>query len=152
MRVEPVIGVRSSALWGRGGRGILVALVAAFALAVPLAAGAQSSSSGPGHGAYVAPSLLQAARENPGAKLDVIIQSDAGTAAAQNAFAGVGSLRRRLGVVGGVAVTIPGARLDALRKISGVTITPDTPGGRTSAGTARSGSAETAAASAGSSW
>ena len=125
MRVEPGIGVCSSALWGRGGRGILVALVAAFALAVPLAAGAQSSASGPGGGTYVAPSLLKQAKESPGAKLDVIIESSAGTAAAQNAFAGVGSLHRRLDVVDGVAVTIPAARLDQLRKISGLTITPD---------------------------
>src|SRR5437773_6683744 len=128
MRVERETGgARSSALWGRGGRGLPVALLAVLALALPVGAAAHDGSRGSGDGTYVAPGLLAKAKQSPGAKIDVIIQSDAGTAGANSAFAGVGVLHRKLATFGAVAVQIPAARLDALRKLKGLTVTPDAP-------------------------
>src|SRR5207248_1742015 len=81
---------------------------------------------------FVDPTLLAAAQRAPGGKLDVIIQSTAGTDdAASSASAkgngGQGSIRRQLDLIGAVAATIPGARLLALAKRPGLTITPDAP-------------------------
>ena len=103
MRVERETGgARSSALWGRGGRGLPVALLAVLALALPVGAAAHDGSRGSGDGTYVAPGLLANAKQSPGAKIDVIIQSDAGTAGANSAF--VSGLNDILILAAGVAV------------------------------------------------
>ena len=125
---------RSNALWGKGGRGLVTMLAAVFLLGVPLVAsadngssGSGSPSSGHGNGTYVSPRLARYADQHPGSKLKVIIQSTGGVNGAEQAFAGLGSLHRRLGLIGAVAVEIPAARLNALEKIPGLTITPDAP-------------------------
>src|ERR671932_907729 len=79
---------RSSVLWGKGGRGIIATCVLVCALVAPLAATAApstkgstlTSATGPGSGSasFVAKGLLDKAKSNPGAKLDVIIQSAGG--------------------------------------------------------------------------
>src|SRR5919206_4927617 len=93
---------RSSVLWGKGGRGIVATCIAVCALAAPLAAMADPgkgkggttttvtttttavapvaapSSSGDGSGSYVDKGLLKKAKDHPGDKVRVIIQSTAG--------------------------------------------------------------------------
>jgi serine protease AprX len=66
---------RSSALWGKGGRGFAMALVALMVMVAPVAA-----TAGPGKGkgdeyrAYLSPGLYEAARANPKASFQVIVQ------------------------------------------------------------------------------
>jgi len=71
---------RANALWGRGGRGLVLGLVAALTIAVPLGAGASDGGGNSGKGnnnTFIAPGLLSGAEKNPGQKLHVIIQSSA---------------------------------------------------------------------------
>ena len=113
---------RGSALWGsgnRGGerrfgsrRGLVVALVGAFALSAPFAAFAGSGTptqpslvpvaakvggpkSGVQQGTYVPPALLKQAEANGNQRLHVIIQASGGTNAAASAFAAERRERRR---------------------------------------------------------
>jgi serine protease AprX len=70
-------GSRSSALWGKSGRGAALALVVlAFSAAAGTIASPAASSSGGPLKAQVPESLLQAAAQNPGASLDVIVLGD----------------------------------------------------------------------------
>jgi serine protease AprX len=120
---------RSSALWGKGARGLGLTVVAMLALAVPLA-GAKSGpkpGSGTGTAAYVAASLLEKAKQNPGQKISVIVQSTGGVASAEKATQGMGTLRKRLAIANAVALELPAARLAQLAKVPGLTITPDAP-------------------------
>ena len=80
------------------------------------------------------PSLLAAAKANPAQSARMIILSTNAVSGATDAFNtasavkdgyGVGTLRKQLSLVGGVAVTLPAARVSALAKISGLTVTPD---------------------------
>src|SRR5919204_77896 len=120
---------RSSALWGKGARGLVTAVVAMFILGVPLAASSSGGGSSNSASArtYIAPGLLDKANQNPGKKYRVIIQSSMGASDAENASHGLGALKRKLGLVGAVAVEIPGGRLAELEKRPGLTITPDAP-------------------------
>jgi serine protease AprX len=125
---------RSSALWGKGGRGAVLATVAALVLAAPLAAtaasgGKTSKPSRPGAG-YVAPDLLAKAKDNPGEKIKVIVQSSNGTAAAETSVRGLGplsSVTRRLELINGVAAELPAGLVERLSKLPGLQITPDAP-------------------------
>src|SRR5207237_764429 len=76
---------RSNALWGKGGRGFVTALVAALAVCVPLAS--SSSSQKPGAKAhrsgvflvkrtYIAPALEERAGKRPNSTMPAIIQAD----------------------------------------------------------------------------
>jgi serine protease AprX len=123
MRVDRVSGNRSNALWGRGGRGLITALVV-LALVAPAAASGGRGKAPRLDATYVSPSLQERAKRTPDAKLDVIIQASS-VAGAERAFGGVGSLKKRLGLVNGVAVQVPAARLDALARIPGISVTPD---------------------------
>src|ERR671932_594620 len=114
---------RSSVLWGKGGRGIATMCVAVFALAAPLAAtAAPGKGKNPAPAAvptsataapapivqagdtYVAKDLLDKAKTKPNEKVRVIIQSKAGTDAAEDAFKrlNAGGDRKRLNLVDGV--------------------------------------------------
>ena len=125
---------RSSALWGKGGRGFVLTAVAVLVLAAPLAASADSGEKGlkpakPDR-SYVAAGLLAQAKENPGEKIKLIVQSGGGSAAAETAVRGLGPLSRpmrRLDLVGGVAVELPAKLVEKLSKLPGLSITPDAP-------------------------
>ena len=120
---------RSNALWGKGGSRLGLTVVAMLALAVPFAGADSKPKPGAGTGtpAYVAPSLLEQARQSPGQKISVIVQSSAGTEGAEKATRGLGVLRKRLAISNAVAVELPAARLAQLSKVPGLTITPDAP-------------------------
>jgi serine protease AprX len=101
-----------------------------FILAVPLAASASqnggSSSSGTDK-TYVAPELRNEANAHPNKTVSVIITSNSGVADASKAFRGlgVGKLHRSLGLIDGVAVTLPAKMVDRLRDVPGLTVTVD---------------------------
>jgi serine protease AprX len=129
---------RSSALWGKGGRGSILAVVAAFALAAPLAATAAPSDRGgngdSGKGAsdatWVSPDLRDAAKQRPNERIRVIVQSTGGSLDAQTKVKGIGPLARlgkRLDVVDGVSVELPARLIDRLSNLKGLEITPDAP-------------------------
>jgi serine protease AprX len=124
--------LRSSALWGKGGRRVAGALLAVVALALPLAA----SAGGPGkdgkngdnnNAKYVSPGLLKKAHDTPDQKVRVIIQADQGSDYSDKAVRGWGGARKRLSSIGAVSVELPAKAVDALAKIPGLTITPDSP-------------------------
>jgi serine protease AprX len=116
---------RSSALWGKGGRGAMTVVVAVTALMLPLAAGADDDK-GQGKGkTYVSPGVFQAA-EN-GNKVRVIIQSTAGARDADDAAkkTGEGSVLKRFDELGMVVAELPSGRIHSLSKREGLTITLD---------------------------
>ena len=119
-------GARGSTLWGKGpnggsrGRVIVAAIVAGLALLVPVSTAAAAP------GTYVAPGLLAKADKSPTKTVHVIVQSTGGTTAAESAAKGVGSLvRKRIDLVGGVAVDLPAGQIKQLAKTAGLTITSD---------------------------
>src|SRR2546421_1781752 len=120
-------GSRDSTAWGRrGGSSVVAGIVAGLGLLVPVSgAAADNGGSGKAQTTYVAPGLLAKADRSPDKKLHVIIQSTGGRSAAENAAKGLGSLRKRLDLVGGVAVDLPAGRIKALTKVPGLTITSD---------------------------
>src|SRR5439155_17404198 len=124
-------GRRANALWGRSGRGLVLGIVAALTIAVPL--GATASSNGGSNGGatnktFIAPGLLAGANSNPGQKIHVIVQSSLGTNDAKLKLRALGgSVGKELGLIGAVAVDIPAGKLNALAKVSGLTITADAP-------------------------
>ena len=82
----------------------------------------------------VDPSLLAAAQTSPAQSQRMIILSTKAVSGATDAFNtasavndgyGVGTLRKQLSLVGGIAVTLPAARVSTLAKIPGLTVTPD---------------------------
>ena len=101
------------------------ALAVSLAALVCLVAATAANAAGPAAATYVAPGLLARAHDNPAAKLRVIVQSEGGARAAERAVNGIGSLRKRLRLVGAVAAEVPAGRLDALARVPGLTITPD---------------------------
>jgi serine protease AprX len=126
---------RSSALWGKGGRGFVLTTVAVFALAAPIA-----SSASPGHGGpsgdhnrndtWVQSDLSKKAKNDPNATVRVIIQSNFGGVDAQVKARALGSfakLGRQLDLVGGIAVTLPAKYIPLLAKFPGLTVTVDAP-------------------------
>src|SRR2546423_6518666 len=118
-------GARASTLWGKGpnggsrGRTIVAATVGALALLVPVSTAAAAQTT------YVAPGLLAKADKSPSKTVHVIVQSTGGTTAAESAAKGLGSLRKRLDLVGGVALDLPAGQIKALAKTPGLTITSD---------------------------
>jgi hypothetical protein len=119
---------RSNALWGKGGRGF-VTTVLVIALAVPLAAGADS---GPGKNyaagkTHVSDALKQKAKTNPNELVGVIVQMDA-TVSADNAKKAANELRKlgkRFGIINGFAGEIRAKDLEKLERIGGLTVTED---------------------------
>jgi serine protease AprX len=99
---------RSSALWGKGGRGFVLTAVAIFALAAPLAATASpkdsggipnASASGNGNGkgndnTWVSPDLRDRANKKPNELTRVIVQSTSGATDAQTKVKGLGPLAK----------------------------------------------------------
>src|SRR5579884_266448 len=119
-------GDRSSVLWGKGGRGLVVACMAVVALAAPLAAMADSGKDKPlTNGTWIDPGLLNQAGGN---KVDVIVQSAAGTADANAKLVGLGVLQKdvqQLNLIGAVEATVPAGQLKKLQKVPGLTVTPN---------------------------
>ena len=119
-------GKRDNALWGRGGRGLVLTALAACTLLLPLAAGAKDGVPGNSTETFVAPGLLDKAAKDPGRKLHVIVQSSSAASDAEGKITGLGAdVRRRLGLIGAVAIDITAGKLAALAKQPGLTITPD---------------------------
>jgi serine protease AprX len=125
---------RSSALWGRGGRGSIVTAVAVLALAAPIAAGADGGNSGSGQNdnneTWVQSELTDMATTNPNEQVRVIVQSNFGEHDAEakaRAFGAFGKLGRRLNLVDGIAMQIPAKWIPVLAKFKGLTITVDSP-------------------------
>jgi serine protease AprX len=132
-------GQRSSALWGKGGRG-LAALGAMLAVSVPVAASATDRSPGAtAHRSavtafrqtYVAPVLARRAHKRPSSKLRVIVQASSRFVLnhqVQTVFERAGIRKpRKLRLIDGAAATIPASRLADLASIEGLTVTPDAP-------------------------
>jgi serine protease AprX len=122
-------GRRANALWGRSGRGLVLGIVAALTIAVPLGATAGTKGkSSSGNPTFIAPGLLDGAKNNPNQKLHVIIQSSAGVADATKKIKGLGAtVRKQLNLIGAVAVDITARKLASLSKQTGLTITADAP-------------------------
>jgi serine protease AprX len=130
---------RSNALWGKGGRGLVTALCAVLVVAAPFAAGARKSGNNEIKvvaSTYVDPILLAKAKANPNELVDVVIQSDVGADGAAKAFesadkTGTGStgdgekLNRKLKFIGAVAAEIKAAKIHALARTPGLTVTYD---------------------------
>ena len=122
---------RSNALWGKGGRG-LVTTVVAFALAVPLAAGASSGSGkspAASDGGYVSHQLKQQAKAHPNALVSVIVQLDASVSAddAKKAANQMRRLGKRFGLINGFAGEIRAQDLEKLERMKGLVVTEDAP-------------------------
>ena len=118
---------RTSALWGKGGRRVASALVGVIVLSVPLAAVADDGNGKSSRGTYISPGLLKKAHDEPGKKIRIIVQSDNGLSGAEKAVNGAGSEKKRHKLIGAVSLEVPAARIDALAKVDGLTITPDAP-------------------------
>ena len=116
---------RSSALWGKGGRGVITAVLAASALVLPLTATADDDNGTAKGKTYVAPGVFQAAAHN--AKVRVIIQSTGGARDADDAAknTGEGAVLKRLDQMGMVVAELPAGRINALSKREGLTVTLD---------------------------
>jgi serine protease AprX len=100
--------------------------VAACTLLLPLAAGAKDGGPADRGKTFITPGLLDKAVTDPGRKLHVIVQSSSGTTDARNKIAGLGAdVRRRLDLIGAVAIDVTAGKLAALAKQPGLTITPD---------------------------
>src|SRR5512133_2003813 len=129
---------RSSALWGKGGRGAVTALAAMLVLSVPFAASA------PKHGrlaikvtpkqTWISPGLVKSARQHPNQYVRVIIQSSNGninsalSASTQiNQFAhdDRAGVNRRLSLVDGVATTVRLRDVARLSTLPNLIVTPD---------------------------
>ena len=117
---------RANALWGRGGRAAVLAVVAAITIVIPLGASADNGGKSKAP-TFVAPGLLDQAEKNPGQKLHLIIQSSAGAGSAAASVRGLGSVRKQLDLIGAAAVDVPAARLKEIAKNPGLTITADAP-------------------------
>ena len=125
--------LRSSALWGKGGRRFAGALLAVVALALPLAASAGGPGKGDGKDGknddnernYVSPGLLRKAHDTPEKKIRVIIQSSRGSNYSEDSLKGDGAFKKRLGLIGAIAVELKAKKIDDLAKVPGITITPD---------------------------
>ena len=114
-------GSRDSTTWARRGRSSALAVtVAALAMLVPV-----SGAAAAGGATYVAPGLLAKADKTPTKTLHVIVQSTGGESVAESAVKGLGTLKKRLDLVGGVAVDLPAGQIKTLATMSGLTVTSD---------------------------
>src|SRR5574337_2650 len=124
---------RSSALWGKGGRGFVVTAVAVLALGAPLAAtAAPGHQKGPSpsnpNATFVSSDLKAKAKNHPNDLVRVIITSSYGASDAAKKAKGLGPLLRlgkSLDLVGGLAVTLPAKLVDKLSLLPGLSVTPD---------------------------
>jgi serine protease AprX len=127
---------RANALWGKGGRSFGAILTVLFVTAIPLAGAGKSSNKPSAQAAsYVDPVLEAKANMTPNAYVKVIIQSDRGATAAQNAFQNADNqdgalldreqVKDKFGFTGSVAVTIKAKKVLKLARIPGLTITSD---------------------------
>ena len=99
----------------------MLTALAACTLVLPLAAGAKDSPHGLKE-TFVSPGLLDKAAKEPGQKLHVIVQSSAGTSDAVNKIVGLGAgIRKRLDLIGAVAIDITAGKLASLSKQPGLT-------------------------------
>jgi serine protease AprX len=89
-----VCGIRASALWGKGGRGAMLVVVAMLALSAPFAA--SGAGSGKVASAAAPESLLVAARAHPQRMFDVIVQSRGANSSAEAARAVRAAARSRV--------------------------------------------------------
>ena len=115
---------RASALWGRGGRSAVALLALVVSVIVPAA-----GIAGEKQRAAVPADLMAQAQAGPDNMFNVIVQSDSdGSSAslADEVSRGNGSLKRRFGSIDGVAAELSGAELVRLSKHPHVaTITRD---------------------------
>ena len=131
--------LRSSALWGKGGRGLVALMLIALAMPLAASAGNGKANEGPGgvlsgvtsvvtgQPAHVQQKLLEKAKTNPNELIRVIIQSDAGLDAAEDAGKGLGRLQHKLGLIGAVSMELRAKEIENLQRKSGLTITLDEP-------------------------
>ena len=133
--------VRSSALWGKGGRGLLSTLAVLVALAAPTTAFADEGSDNSGsssYKAYLSPGLLSAAQATPGKPFDVIVQGSYGKSTgdvarevkrAMEEYPGKGlGLRLRYSLINSTAAQLTGRQILSLARRSEIaTITNDAP-------------------------
>jgi serine protease AprX len=122
---------RSSALWGKGGRGFLASLVAIGALAVPTVAAADSGSDDTL--AYMSPGLYEAASAMPRARFNVIVQGVNGETSPEVAREvtsladGVG-VTRRFATLAGVSARLTGRQILKLARDDDIlAVTEDAP-------------------------
>lgn len=108
--------------------------LAAAALVVALASLAAHVDAAPaGAKSYVAPSLLETAKQHPNSKVRVIVQSAQGAATAESAVVGAGGMDegdkvgRRLGIVRAVSAVMQAKRVAKLAERQGLVVTPDAP-------------------------
>ena len=106
----------------------MIGIAAALTLAIPLAAAAHRSDKGKDGRTYVSPGLIERAKSNPGQTLHLIVQSRLGALDADAKVKGLGAnLRRRLSLIGAIAVDLPAGRLEALAKSPDLIVTADAP-------------------------
>ena len=131
--------VRSSAIWGKGGRGLLSTLAVLVALAAPTTGFADEGSGSSGsssYKAYLSPGLLSAAKATPGKPFDVIVQGSYGKSTgdvtrevkrAMEDVPGRGlGLRFRYSLINGTAAQLTGGQILSLARRSEIaTITTD---------------------------
>jgi serine protease AprX len=122
-------GSRSSALWGKGGRGV-VAL--ALGLLVSAAIAAPVSAKSDDYHAFVTPTLLTAAKNNPTKIFSVIVTGERGkstkTVVAKMKSDVHATADRQFTVISGASVDLTGAQILKLAAKSYVdAITPDSP-------------------------
>jgi serine protease AprX len=131
--------VRSSALWGKGGRGLLSSLAVVVALAAPTVAVAEEGSGSSGSAsfkAYTSPGLLSTARQAPGKTFDVIVDGTQGKSTADVArevkrvmadVPGKGlGVRLRYSLINATAAQLTGRQILTLARRSGIeSITTD---------------------------
>ena len=125
---------RANALWGKGGRGFVALLLVLVATAAPLAS-ATNGHRPPAVPSYVDPYLTGLAENQPNTLVKAIIQSSQGVNAARGAFNSADAMdsgsdaegvKRELGFVGAVAVTMKAKKIPKLaERIPGLTITYD---------------------------
>jgi serine protease AprX len=147
---------RSSALWGKGGRNIVSVCIAVCALGAPLAATASpgkgkrpvapvvvapaldsvpgaDAAQGAKNKTFVDKDLLAKAKDHPGDKIRVIVQSNfGGSDRAGKALKAINKANgngdgsgQSLDLVAGVVAELPAKLVSKLADVPGLTITPD---------------------------
>jgi serine protease AprX len=106
---------------------MVLTVAAVFLLGIPLVATASNGSKQSRAATFIAPGLLKNAKDHPGSKIRVIIQSTDGVSAAEDAYKGNGQLYRKLSLVNGVSATLPASVIAKLASVPGLTVTPDVP-------------------------
>src|SRR4029079_16566390 len=122
-------GSRSSALWGKGGRGV-VALALGLLVTAAFAAPVATAKSGEYH-AFVTPTLLTAAKNNPNKVFTVIVTGERGKStstvvAKMKSDLKAPKVKRQFALISGASADLTGAQILKLAETSYVdAITPD---------------------------